>query len=59
MTAVMNGTPLPFSIARQVLAQQSAKATDTTWQSVTAADGPNGSMVTAVCARAAAAVPKP
>lgn len=58
MTAVMNGTPLPDSIARQALAQQSAKATDTTWQSVTAAAGPNGSMLTAFCAKAAAAVPK-
>ncbi|MDZ7632875.1 MAG: hypothetical protein U5K74_16435 [Gemmatimonadaceae bacterium] len=57
MSAVMNGTPLPDSIARQALAQQSAKASDTTWQSISSTDGPNGSMLTAVCAKAAAGVP--
>jgi hypothetical protein len=54
MTASMKGVPLPDSVARQAMAQQSAKATDTTWREVAAADGKNPSMLTAVCAKAAA-----
>lgn len=47
MTAMVKGVALPDSIARQAMAQQSAKASDTTWR--TSADG--DPMLTAVCAK--------
>lgn len=57
MTASMKGVALPDSVARQAMAQQSAKATDTTWRDVTGTDGQNPMMLSAVCAKAAAARP--
>ncbi len=55
MAATVNGMPLPDSVARQAVAQQSDKLNDTTWRAVTPGDtGRTGAMFTAVCARAAA-----
>jgi hypothetical protein len=53
MTASMKGVALPDSVARQAMAQQSARATDTTWREVAASDGKDPSILTAVCARTA------
>lgn len=58
MAASMKGVPMPDSVARQAMAQQSAKGTDTTWKDVSGTDGMYGSMLTTVCARVAAVVPK-
>lgn len=56
MAASMNGTPMPDSVAKQAMSQQSGKLSDTTWRAVTATDtGGTGTMFTAVCARATAA----
>jgi hypothetical protein len=53
MSASMKGVPVPDSVAKQAVSQQSGKMSDTTWRDVT--DGP---MLTAVCAKVAtAAVP--
>jgi hypothetical protein len=60
MSASMKGTPMPDSVAKQAMAQQSGKLNDTTWIAVAPNDaGDNGTMFTAVCARAAAAAPAP
>lgn len=60
MSASMKGTPMPDSVAKQAMAQQSGKLNDTTWIAVAQNDaGDNGTMFTAVCARAAAAAPAP
>jgi hypothetical protein len=54
MTASMKGVALPDSVARQAMAQQSAKAAaDTTWKPVSDGSGANGLMLTAVCASSA------
>jgi len=47
MAATVKGTPLPDSVARQAVGQQTEKLNDTTWRD---ADTP---MVSAVCARLA------
>jgi hypothetical protein len=58
MTASVKGVALPDSVARKAMADQSAKAsTDTTWKAAT--DGLNATMVTAVCAKVAAAPAAP
>jgi hypothetical protein len=63
MTASMKGVAMPDSIARQAMAQQASQAsTDTTWKPVGEGAGMNGTMLSAVCAKAAAtapAAPKP
>ncbi|MES3036005.1 MAG: hypothetical protein V4813_18520 [Gemmatimonadota bacterium] len=65
MAASMNGTPLPDSVARQAMAQQSEKLKDTTWRTAGSdASGAGGSFVSAVCAHVAtksdsAATPRP
>ena len=48
--ASVKGRPLPDSLARQAVGQQTEKLNDTTWRSADA--GSNSQMVTAVCARA-------
>ena len=54
VAAVMNGTPLPDSVARQAVAQQSRSFGDTTWQPIALNDtAGTGRMYVAVCARAA------
>ncbi len=47
--ASVKGTPLPDSLARQAVGQQTEKLNDTTWLAADA--GSNSQMVTAVCAR--------
>jgi hypothetical protein len=60
MTASMKGVPMPDSIARQAMAQQASQAsTDTTWKTVGEAAGTNGTMLSAICAKAAAVAPVP
>ncbi len=60
MSASVKGTPMPDSLAKQAMAQQSGKLNDTTWIAVAQGDtGGTGTMFTAVCSRAAAAAPAP
>jgi hypothetical protein len=59
MTATMKGVPMPDSVARTALSQQSGNMTDTTWRTASS-DGASGRMVAAVCQKAgsqAAAAP--
>lgn len=54
VAGLMNGTPLPDSVARQAVAQQSRSFGDTTWQPIALNDtAGTGRMYVAVCARAA------
>jgi hypothetical protein len=54
MGATVNGTPMPDSVAKQAVAQQTDKINDTTWIAAPQGAGENAAMVTAVCARLAA-----
>jgi hypothetical protein len=47
VAATVKGTPLPDSVAKQAVAQQTGKLNDTTWRSG------DPTMITAVCARLA------
>jgi hypothetical protein len=52
MTASMKGVPMPDSVARQAMAQQTAKGADSTWQE-------SGAMFNGGCAKVANAVAAP
>ena len=51
LMASMNGVALPDSIARKALADQTAKATDTTWKSAGADSTPYARMIGVACGR--------